>query len=222
MIIAIDGPAGAGKSTIARMIAKKLKFTYIDTGAMYRALTLKILDANIDPGKTRLIIRVARDTDIDLKSAGTGGLKVLLDGKNVSKAIRYPRITKLVSDVAKIKEVRTVMVDLQRRLARGKNCVMEGRDTGTVVFPKAEKKFFLDADFAERVKRRHKELKEKSDMPQVKANDVAADLHNRDTIDSTRKVAPLKRARGAVYVDTTHMTITQVVDALLRHIKENG
>jgi cytidylate kinase len=218
MIVAIDGPAGAGKSTIARMIAKKLKFTYIDTGAMYRALTLKVLDAGIDPGKTRRIIRAARDIDIDLKSTRIGGLKVLLDGEDVSRAIRHPRITKLVSDVAKIKEVRTVMVDLQRRLARGKNCVLEGRDTGTVVFPKAGKKFFLDADFAERVKRRHKELKEKPDMPQVKADDVAADLHNRDTIDSTRKVAPLKRAKDAIYVDTTHMSIAQVVNELLKHI----
>ncbi|MDD2703070.1 MAG: (d)CMP kinase [Candidatus Omnitrophica bacterium] len=218
MIIAIDGPAGAGKSTIARMIAKKMRFTYIDTGAMYRALTLKVLDAGIDPKKTSRIIRAARDIDIELVSLNSGGLKVLLDGKNVSRAIRHPRITKMVSDIAKIKGVRTVMVELQRRLARGKNCVLEGRDTGTVVFPKAEKKFFLDADFAERVKRRHKEFREKPDMTQVKADDVAADLRNRDTIDSTRKVAPLKRAEDAIYVDTTHMTIVRVINELLRHI----
>ncbi len=218
MIVAIDGPAGAGKSTIARMIAKKLKFTYIDTGAMYRALTLKILDESIDPADTARIIRVSRDTEIDLKGTGAGRLKVMLDGKDVSRAIRHPRITKSVSDVAKIREVRTVMVDLQRRLARGKNCVLEGRDTGTVVFPKAEKKFFLDADFAERVKRRHRELLEKPDMSRIKAHDVAADLRNRDTIDSTRKVAPLKRAKDAIYVDTTHLSITQVVEELLKHI----
>jgi cytidylate kinase len=219
MIVAIDGPAGAGKSTIAKMVAKKMKFTYIDTGAMYRALTLKILDTGISPEDVRLIIRAARDTAIDLVSSPRG-LKVMLDGRDVSKAIRHPRVTKLVSDVAKIKEVRTVMLGLQRRLARGKNCVLEGRDTGTVVFPKAEKKFFLDADFAERVKRRHKELLEKPDMPQLRADDVAADLRNRDTIDSTRKVAPLKRAKDAIYVDTTHMSITQVVNELLQHIRE--
>lgn len=218
MIIAIDGPAGAGKSTIAKLVARKLKFTYIDTGAMYRALTLKIIENEINPRNTRLIIKIARNTRIDLVDKRGGGLKVVLDGRDVSRAIRHPRIAGLVSDVAKIKNVRAVMVKLQRSFAKGKNCVLEGRDTGTVVFPRADRKFFIDADFAERVKRRHKELLEKADMSHMQRDDVAQDLRNRDTIDSTRKVAPLKKAKDAIYVDTTHLSIPEVVERLLGEI----
>lgn len=218
MIIAIDGPAGAGKSTVAKLIAKKLKFFYIDTGAMYRALTLKVLNEGIDTANTRRIINMAHKTIIDLRYNSGGHLKVMLDGEDVSNAIRHPRITKSVSDIAKIKGVRKVMLGLQRKLGKKKNSVLEGRDIGTVVFPDAEKKFYLDAHFDERVNRRYKELK-RTKLKEVTAKSVASDLHNRDSIDSTRKFAPLKKAEDAIYIDSTHLSIEQVADKILSEIR---
>ena len=196
MIIAIDGPAGAGKSTVAKILAKKLGFLYIDTGAMYRALTLKALDTHIDIHNTLLLHRLARSTTIDLHAASGGALKVLLDGKDVSKAIREPRITKYVSDVAKVKGVRKVMVEIQRKLGSTRDSVLEGRDIGTVVFPDAQIKFFIDAHFTERVTRRVKDMKDLN-LEAITFKGVARDIKNRDTIDSTRKVAPLKKAKDA-------------------------
>ena len=182
MIIAIDGPAGAGKSTVAKLLAKKLKFLYLDTGAMYRALTLK----------------------------------VLLDGSDVSSAIRQPVITQFVSDIAKIGDVRKIMVELQRKLGGQGDAVLDGRDIGTVVFPDAHRKFYVDADFKERVNRRYKEALGLGQN--VTFEGVAEDLSNRDTIDSNRKVAPLKQAEDAIYVDTTNLSIEEVVDKLLKEI----
>ncbi|MFH1458657.1 MAG: (d)CMP kinase [Candidatus Omnitrophota bacterium] len=217
MIIAIDGPAGAGKSTVAKEIAQKLGFLYIDTGAMYRALTLKILQAQIDIGDIAKISKVASHTEIVLTKDEGGSLRVLLDGQDVSRQIREARITQFVSDIAKIKEVRHVMVGLQRDFGAKGDCVLDGRDIGTVVFPGADKKFYIDADLNERVRRRFNELKELGQN--IIMRDVEHDLRNRDMIDSTRKVAPLKRAEDAVYVDTTRMTIEEVVDHLLGNIK---
>jgi cytidylate kinase len=153
---------------------------------------------------------------LELINKADGSLTILLDGRDVSKGIRQARITRHVSDIAKIKEVRQVMLKIQRRLGRKKNSVLDGRDIGTVVFPDAERKFYLDADFSERVRRRHKELLGLGQ--DLKAEEVEKDLKNRDTIDSTRKVAPLKKAKDAIYLDTTNMTIAQVVNTLLRHI----
>ncbi|MBU1726917.1 MAG: (d)CMP kinase [Candidatus Omnitrophica bacterium] len=216
MIIAIDGPAGAGKSTIAKLIAQKLGFLYIDTGAMYRALTLKVLDDKIDINRPEQIIALAKKSDIDLLNNPDGSIKVLLDDVDVSLPIRDPRITKYVSDVAKIKEVREIMVNLQRKFGQRGDCVLDGRDIGTVVFPNADKKFYLDAHFEERVNRRHKELNGMGKG--IAFGDVKADLANRDNIDSTREVAPLKRADDAIYVDTTKMSIDEVVQVLLKHL----
>jgi cytidylate kinase len=216
MIIAIDGPAGSGKSTIARIIAQKLGFLYIDTGAMYRALTLKSLDEDVDITDAASMAELARNCSIDLINNPDGTLKVTLDGKDVSRQIRDPRITRHVSDVAKIREVREVMLQAQRDLGKRGNSILDGRDIGTVVFPDAQKKFFLDADFSERVNRRHKEFNEAG--KEIPWNNVETDLSNRDTIDSTRECAPLKKADDAIYVDTTDLNIQQVVEIVLSYI----
>ncbi|HTY45636.1 MAG TPA: (d)CMP kinase [Patescibacteria group bacterium] len=212
MIIAIDGPAGAGKSTVAKLLAGRLGFLYIDTGAMYRALTLKALDEGVDAGDEAALEALAGRTTIALENTSGGALQVLLDGRDVSVQIREPRITKYVSQVAKVKGVREVMVGLQRSLGRRHSSVMDGRDIGTVVFPAAEKKFYLDASVEERVNRRYKELQPLNRG--LAREEVARDLTCRDTIDSTRECGPLKKADDAVYVDTTRMTITEVVDTL--------
>jgi len=217
MIIAIDGPAGAGKSTVARLAAKELGFLYIDTGAMYRALTLKVLEEGIDIKDTQKIIAVSRRINIDLSNNQNGSLKVILDSRDVSREIREPRITRIVSDVARIKEVREVMLGFQRAFGKRGDCVLDGRDIGTVVFPGADRKFYIDAQFPERVKRRYKELKELGQ--DVTLEEIERDLHNRDTIDSTREVAPLKKAEDALYLDTTDMTIDEVVNKVLSYIR---
>ena len=219
MIVAIDGPAGAGKSTVAKLLAQKLGFVYVDTGAMYRALTLKALENNIALHDVSSLAAIARASSIDLINTSSGSLKVLLDGREVTDLIREPRITRVVSDIAKIKEVREVLMELQRKLGANKDVVVDGRDIGTVVFPRAERKFFLVADFKERVNRRYKELKAAGSL--VSAKDVEGDLANRDTIDSTRECAPLKKADDAVYIDTTALSIEQVVDTLFKKVK-NG
>ncbi len=220
MIIAIDGPAGAGKSTVGRLTAQKLGFLYIDTGAMYRALTLKALDTKADINDSAALIEIARSTAIDLINNQDGSLRIFLDGQDVTASIRQPRITKLVSDIAKIKEVREVMLGLQRRFGRQRESVLDGRDIGTVVFPDADRKFYIDADFNERVLRRYKELKEL--CQNITVQDIENDLRNRDNIDSTREFAPLKRADDAIYIDTTNMAIEEVVNKVLGYIEIDG
>jgi len=220
MIIAIDGPAGAGKSTVARIIAQKLGFLYIDTGAMYRALTLKALERKIDAKDIPALIEMVRSTNIDLTNNQDGSLKIFLDGQDVSSPIRQPRITRLVSDIAKIKGVREIMLGWQRKFGKLRDSVLDGRDIGTVVFPDADKKFYIDAEFSVRVRRRYKELKELNQ--DVTLKDIEKDLRNRDNIDSTREFAPLKKADDAIYIDTTNMAIEEVVNTLLKNISTNS
>jgi CMP/dCMP kinase len=218
VIIAIDGPAGAGKSTVAKLLAQKLGFLYIDTGAMYRALALKAIESGIDIKDAASVVKMAAASDVDLvNDPGAGTLEVFLDGRDVSQEIRQPRVSRVVSDVAKIKGVREILVKLQRRLGSQKDSVLDGRDIGTIVFPGADKKFYIDAQFDERAMRRYKELTGLSQA--VTLEEVKHDLRNRDTIDSTREHSPLKRADDAIYIDTTKMTIDEEVQALLQWIK---
>jgi cytidylate kinase len=219
MIIAIDGPAGAGKSTVACRVAKELGFIYLDTGAIYRALTLKALDKNISLKNTAGLVQMCRDTQFAISNNQDGSIKIVLDGKDVSGDIRSGRITQYVSELAKIKEVRREMLELQRRIGSTANSVVDGRDIGTVVFPEAEHKFYLDAEFSQRVTRRFKELRAAGSR--VSRQEVEADVSNRDNIDSTRQTAPLRRAEDAVYIDTTNMTIEEVVDKVLKTIRNS-
>lgn len=217
MIIAVDGPAGAGKSTVSRILAQRLGFLYIDTGAIYRAITLKTIREKIDIKDTSSLIAMATHTSIELINEQDSALKIFLDSRDVTSEIRKPHITKLVSDISKLKGIREVALGLQRRLGKRGNSVLDGRDIGTVVFPDADKKFYIDAEFNQRVRRRYEELKELGQNVTLK--DIENDLHNRDTIDSTREFAPLKKAEDAIYIDTTNMTIEEVVDSMFKEIR---
>ena len=199
IIIAVDGPAGAGKSTIAKIIAKRLNINYIDTGAMYRAVTLKCLQNNVDVKDENAVIEMAKKTSIDFRDNN-----IYLDSKIVNDEIRTLEVSKNVSDVAKIKEVRYLMVDLQREIGKNNAVILDGRDIGSYVFPNADYKFFLVATPEERGKRRYIELK---------------DIIRRDEIDSNREFAPLVKAEGAIEIDTTGKDIDQVVDLVLQKIK---
>ncbi|MBU5437597.1 (d)CMP kinase [Tissierella sp. MSJ-40] len=212
-VIAIDGPAGAGKSTIAKEISEKLSIEYIDTGAMYRALTLKAINNNIDPNNEKAIINLMNYTEIDFKNN-----HIFLDGKNVDKLIRENIVNNNVSYVAKIKEVREGMVKLQQKLAETKSVIMDGRDIGTVVFPKADYKFFLTASVEERAKRRYLELVNKGEK-NITYDRIKNEIESRDQIDSTREVSPLRKSPDAYSIDTTSKTISQCVEEIISIIE---
>ena len=212
LVIAIDGPAGAGKSTIAKIIANKLNINYIDTGAMYRAVTLKCLQNNIDINNENEVIELAKQTEIDFKDNN-----IYLDNKIVNDEIRTVEVTKNVSNVAKIKEVRFLMVDVQRNIGERSSVILDVRDIGSYVFPNADYKFYLIATPEERGKRRYKELQEKG--TDVKLQDVIDDIIKRDEIDSTREFAPLIKAENAIEIDTTGKSIDDVVASVLEKIK---
>ena len=202
MIIAIDGPAGSGKSTIAKLIAEDLGLVYLDTGAMYRLVTLKALNDGI-LGNLDKIIKMLDDLRIDIKKNG-----FYLDDTNVSEEIRKPVVSENVSDIAAIREVREKMVDLQRKFSKSKNVILDGRDIGTVVFPNADVKIFLIADAKERANRRYRELVAKGEN--VKIEEIYENILKRDKIDSTRNESPLKKADDAIEVDTTSKSIEEV------------
>lgn len=213
--IAIDGPAGAGKSTIAKLIAEKIQITYIDTGAMYRALTYKLLLQSVDLKNLTLILKTTKDTLMELERD-----KIFIDHKDVSAEIRKPIINQNVSKIARIPEVRKRMVEMQRQIAQDKSVIMDGRDIGTFVLPNAKYKFFLTASIEERAHRRYIELQNKGILTNYK--DIKKEIIQRDKMDTERSVAPLKPAKDAIIIDTTFKSIQDVINDIIDTIYRGG
>lgn len=224
--IAIDGPAGAGKSTIARLLAQALNYTYIDTGAMYRAVTLKALRKSIDLLDEKKLGQIAEETEISLKpyNSPTGKYenRVIMDGEDITEEIRTPLVSQNVPLVAKVPGVRNCMVKFQRKMAKLGGVVMDGRDIGTVVLPQAGLKIFLTAAIEERAERRYRELSEKGYKIDLLA--LQEEIILRDRMDSERKTAPLIQASDAINLDTTELTVEQVVKKIMEeyHKKKGG
>lgn len=214
--IAIDGPAGAGKSTVARLVAKELGFLYIDTGAMYRAVTLKALRSGLDLTDDEGLGRLAKTVSITLEPSQDGNLKVFLDGEEVTEEIRGSDVTRNVSIVARVPAVRKQLVELQKNMAVDGGVVMEGRDIGTVVLPDARVKIFLTASAQERAKRRRKELAAKGRI--VDKFQVEEEIHSRDRIDSTRETGPLIPAEDAEIIDSSSLPVEQVVKMIVARV----
>ena len=213
LIIAIDGPSAAGKSTLAKRLAKDLGFTYLDTGAMYRALALKVLSEGIDIRNDAALPELIGRTEIDLAETG-GKLKVLLDGEDVSEKIRTPEVSQMASKTSALKVVRHWMLVLQRALGQRGNVVAEGRDIGTVVFPDAEVKIYLDASEQERARRRVEELRKAG--RQVSLDETLREMGERDKRDSERDLAPLRKANDAIAIDSTSLD----AEALARRVMQ--
>ncbi len=212
--VAIDGPAAAGKSTISKIVAKKLGFTYIDTGAMYRAFTYYVIKKGVDPKDEKASCALIPEVNIELHKDGT----VICSGEDVTKVIREPLVSGNVSYIASYKDIRLALVEQQRAMSKRVSVVMDGRDIGTYVLPHAEVKIFMIASAEERAHRRFIENQEKG-IPTT-LEDIIADVKKRDTIDSTRAFAPLKPADDSILLDTTKLTIDEVVEEVMRIIKE--
>ena len=214
--IAIDGPAGAGKSTVAREVARRLGVAYLDTGAMYRAITLAGLRQNVDLHNAQALEELTRRTVLDIQSDGEGQNIMFLDGENVSADIRLPEVSRNVSYVALCPEVRHVLVGKQREIGSRGGVVMDGRDIGTTVMPDAKYKFFLTASLEERAKRRLAELEAKGET--LDLAQMAREISARDKIDSERECAPLRPAEDAIHVDTTDLTIEEVIRTIVNQV----
>ena len=219
MIVAIDGPAASGKSTTAKMVAKKLEMTYLDTGAMYRAVTLALLRSNTDLDDYDSVCQVVDELELDIYDKGSKTI-VKLDGEDVSQAIRSMPVTENVSVVSAMKYVRQTMVEIQRNIGKKTNCVVEGRDIGTVVFPDAEFKIFMVADVNMRAERRFKDFYEMGENRSFQ--EVLADLKRRDEKDSTRAYSPLQKADEAIEIDTSMLSIDQQVEKIINLVKKNN
>ena len=214
LTVAIDGPAGSGKSTVTRRVAEQLDCLYLDSGAMYRAVTLQSICAGVSPANVAELIRLVQTCKIDFAE---NGKITLLDGEDVSDAIRTPEINRVVSDISKIPELRREIVKQQRKIGENISIVAEGRDVATVVFPNAEHKFYLTASVEERARRRFIELKAKGIGCTLRG--IQEEICARDAKDCSREYSPLRTAEDAIVVNTTDMTIDQVVDLVLRRIR---
>lgn len=214
IVIAIDGYSACGKSTTAKQVASVLGYRYIDTGAMYRAVTLFFLDHHIALTNPREVVKALQQIQITFKINSRNFSETFLNGVNVEKEIRKMRISENVSQVSTLKEVRHALVEQQRRMGKEKGVVMDGRDIGTVVFPSAELKLFMSADILVRAFRRQKELLNRGQL--VDLDDVIDNLLQRDKIDTSRLESPLRQANDAVVIDTTHITIDEQVDEVVR------
>ena len=212
MIIAIDGPAGAGKSTIAKLVAQKLSMIYIDTGAMYRAFTYALIKKEVDCKDLKAVISLLDQTDIDFKED-----RIFLNNLDVSDVIRSKDVTSNVSEVSAIIEVREKLVSMQRKIASEKNSVLDGRDIGTVVFPDADLKIFLIASVKVRATRRYNEVVSYDINADI--NEIEKSIEQRDFYDSNREASPLKKADDAIEIDTSNLTINEVVDEILTLLK---
>ena len=219
LIIAIDGPSAAGKSTLAKRLAQDLGFTYLDTGGMYRALALKVLREGIDISNDESVTELIGRTDIDLV-ATDGKLKVLLDGEDVSHEIRTPEVSQMASKASALKVVRRWMLVLQRGFGRRGNVVAEGRDIGTVVFPDAEVKIYLDAKVQERARRRVEELRKAG--RQVSLDETLREMGERDKRDSERDLAPLRKANDAIAIDSTSLDAEALAQRVMQQIRKKA
>ncbi len=216
-VVAIDGPAGSGKGTITKLVGDKLNLINIDTGATFRCVALAMLDNKIGLDEEEKIKELLNNIKIDLTEEN-GKQKVMLNGKDVTLEIRTPKVNEFVSPVSKLKIVRENLLILQRKMAEGKNVIMEGRDIGTSVFPNANVKIYLDATAEERAKRRLKQNKENN----IKGSyeEILESIKSRDNQDSNREISPLRKAEDAIYVDSTNMTIEEVTDYIIEIIKK--
>ncbi len=217
IVIAIDGPAASGKSTTAKLTAQRLNYIHIDTGAMYRALTLKIIQDNIDPEDEAAVYNAIRNCKIEFERKNEV-TKVILDGTDVTETIRNKEVTSAVSAISSYKRVRDLMVAQQRRMCTNGGVVLEGRDIGTVVAPNADLKIFMIASIEERAKRRQKELAQKGIITEI--DDLMKDINERDAKDSNRAESPLKKADDGIILDTSNLTINQQVDFIVNKALE--
>ena len=211
--VAIDGPAGAGKSTIAKLVAKEKGYIYVDTGAMYRGMAIHFLDKGIRAEETDKIVNALKDAEVTIRYE-EGLQQVYLNGRNITDRLREEAVGKMASLTSAIPQVRLKLLELQKGLARTQDVIMDGRDIGTCVLPDADVKIYLTASVETRAKRRYDELTEKGVACDL--NEIARDIKERDERDSTREIAPLKQAEDAVLVDSSHMTIEEVVAAIVK------
>ena len=219
MIIAIDGPAASGKSTTAIGVAKCLGITYLDTGAMYRAVTFGLIENDIKFEDSSELDNYLKQIKLRLSETKSGVI-LNLDGRNISKEIRSSKVTENVSEVSALKNVRDSMVLIQRKMAKKNDCILEGRDIGTVVFPNADFKFFLIADEIVRAKRRQNDLKKMGEQKSI--DNVTRDIIKRDHKDSTRKHSPLIKSENAIIIDTSNLGINKVIDKIVNIVNKKG